>query len=138
MRPESGDADTAQIPKNRPWKLVLFFAVMLSMTGAALEIGAVVFLKLARGYDGKHLLQYSFDPYKNILPTPGYEDTRGVRHNSVGFRRDGEVPLAKAAGTFRVFLMGGSTAFGTGGLWSHIDPANPVLHNNVTIDRFLE
>jgi lysophospholipase L1-like esterase len=34
--------------------------------------------------------------------------------------------------------MGGSTAYGTGGLWPHIEPQYPVLDNSETIDAFLE
>lgn len=125
-------------PKLSTAKLVFFTILTVLAVATVFELGSSAYLKRFRGYDGRHLLQYSFDPYKNILPTPNYVDTRGVRHNAVGFRRDGEIAIAKPEGTFRVFLMGGSTAFGTGGLWTHIEPAYPVLDNGVTIDRYLE
>jgi hypothetical protein len=41
-------------------------------------------------------------------------------------------------GTYRIFLMGGSTAYGIGGLWPHIDDGYPVLKNSETIDAYLE
>ncbi len=103
-----------------------------------MEFGARVYLRHTTGYDGEHLYQFDFDPYKNILNTPSYVDTRGVQHNSVGFRRSSEVRLLKPAGTYRIFLMGASTAYGLGGLWPHIDDRYPVLKNSETIDAYLE
>lgn len=119
-------------------KKILFTAILLGLMLALLEGVAIVYLRATQGYDGRHLLQYAFDPYKNILPTPGYRDIRGVTHNSVGFRRRTEVEVRKPEGTLRVFLMGASTAFGTGGLWSHIDPNYPVLDDSETIDAYIE
>jgi hypothetical protein len=112
--------------------------VLLLLMGSCAEFVAGRVLRVTHGYDGEHLLQYSFDSYKNIIPTPRYRDTRGVTHNGAGFRRTSEVERDKPAGTFRVFLMGGSTAFGTGGLWPHIESGYPVLHDSVTIDQYLE
>jgi hypothetical protein len=112
--------------------------VLILLLGAIAEFAAGRILRITHGYDGKHLLQYQFDSYKNILPTPNYRDTRGVTHNAVGFRRRSEVALAKPQGTVRIFLMGASAAFGTGGLWPHIDSRYPVLHDSVTIDAYLE
>ena len=119
-------------------KKILFSLIVLTLVLAVLEGVSIAYLRVVQGYDGQHLLQYSFDPYKNILPTPNYRDLRGVTHNSVGFRRQQEVSVVKPEGTLRVFLMGASTAFGTGGLWSHIDPEYPVLDDSETIDAYLE
>jgi hypothetical protein len=120
------------------WKVALFLAVLFTITAAVLEFGTRLYLKNARGYDGQHLYQFAFDPYKNVLPTPDYVDTRGIRHNSVGFRRSTEVSLTKPTRTYRIFLMGGSTAYGLGGLWPHLDDKYPVLTNSETIDAYLE
>lgn len=119
-------------------KLALFGLVFLVLLFAALEFGTRLYLRAAKGYDGEHLYQFAFDPYKNILPTPNYVDTRGIKHNSVGFRRSSEVSLEKPAGTYRIFLMGASTGYGLGGLWDHIDDKYPVLKNSETIDAYLE
>lgn len=121
-----------------PRRVAFFYAIVLAVLVGLFEIGANVVLRATHGYDGEHLLQYSFDPYKNIVPTPGYRDIRGVTHNSAGFRRQSEVSLEKPDSTIRIFLMGGSTAFGTGGLWTHIEPSYPVLNDSVTIDRYME
>ena len=120
------------------WKVVLLAIFLLTVVVAALELGVRLYLRESRGYDGEHLYQFVFDPYKNILPSPNYVDTRGIRHNSKGFRRSTEVSLAKPSGTYRIFLMGGSTAYGVGGLWPHIDDKYPVLKNSETIDTYLE
>lgn len=119
-------------------KATFFLAFLFCIFSVLLEFGAHAYLKATSGYDGQHLLQYAFDPYKNILPTPNFVDTRGIRHNSVGFRRSSEVPVQKPAGTYRVFLMGASTAYGLGGLWPHIQNDFPVIPNDRTIDAYLE
>ncbi len=131
-------AATQNTPALRPWKAGLFLLVILGVFIGLLEIGAHFYLKATRGYDGKNLIQYAFDPYKNILPTPNYVDTRGIRHNSVGFRRSSEVPIEKADGTYRIFLMGASTAYGLGGLWPQIQRDFEVIDNSTTIDAYLE
>jgi hypothetical protein len=116
----------------------LFAAVLGVLVLALLEAGARLVLWALRGFDGTHLYQYVFDPYKNILPTPRYVDRRGVRHNSQGFRRDSDVSRVKPPGTYRIFLMGASTAYGMGGLWPNIQRDFPVLDNSQTIDAYLE
>jgi len=120
------------------WKTALFLIILLGAGAALLEGLAHFYLKIFRGYDGSHLIQYEFDPYKNILPTPDYVDTRGIRHNSAGFRRSTEVAVEKPAGTYRVFLMGASTAYGLGGLWPHLQRDFEVIDNAHTIDAYLE
>jgi len=119
-------------------KLWLFRVILLLLVLGVLQLGAYAYLRVFRGYDGRHLMQYSFDPYKNILPTPNYVDTRGITHNSVGFRRSSEVSRTKPAGTIRIFLMGASAAYGLGGLWTHIEPNYEVIKNEETIDAYLE
>jgi len=127
----------ASLPLPR-WKKLLFSAVVFFFVAAFLEVSAIWYLKIFDGYDGKHLLQYEFDPYKNILPARNYVDTRGIRHNSQGFRRTNEVPIEKPPGTYRIFLMGGSTAYGLGGLWPHLQREYAVIDNKDTIDAYLE
>ena len=136
--PQDGTTETTPRPRITTRRLLVAGMLLLLLLGAALELGTRVYLRSSRGYDGEHLYQFAFDPYKNILPTPNYADTRGVRHNSMGFRRSTEVSLSKPAGTYRIFLMGASTAYGLGGLWPHIDDGYPVLKNTETIDAYLE
>jgi hypothetical protein len=129
--------EAAQVPLS-PWKRRLFTAVVLLIVFGMLELAASLYLRVTRGYDGDHLYQYDFDPYKNIHPARNYVDTRGIVHNSQGFRRAERIPTAKPPGTIRVFLMGGSTAYGLGGLWPHLQNEFPVLKNAETIDAYLE
>jgi hypothetical protein len=130
--------DAPPTPRLTRSALVLAAGILLLVVFALLEFGTRQYLRVTRGYDGEHLYQFEFDPYKNILPAPNYVDTRGIRHNSVGFRRSSDVSVAKPEGTYRIFLMGASTAYGLGGLWPHIDNAYPVLDNSETIDAYLE
>lgn len=134
-------APDSAAPPSPPIKrryLVLLGFIVFAVFAGLLEFGARVYLKKTQGYDGEHLYQFAFDPYKNILPTPNYVDTRGVRHNSMGFRRSSEVSREKPPGTYRIFLMGASAGYGLGGLWTHIENRYPVLKNSETIDAFLE
>lgn len=134
---EEGDAEE-QLPTLSFGKKLLFSAILFALMATVLEVSASVYLKLTRGYDGKHLYEFEFDPYKNILPARNFVDTRGVRHNSVGFRRSSEVSVAKPANTYRIFIMGGSAAYGTGGLWPHLQRDFAVIPNDKTIDAYLE
>lgn len=133
--PSDPTAQEGALPR---WKLLLFWAILVAGLVGLLEGSARVYLRVARGYSGGDFLQYRFDPYKNIRPVPDWEDTRGVVHNAQGFRRDGDVPREKPEGTLRIFLMGASTAYGTGGLWPHLQRDFPVLRNSETIDAYLE
>ena len=119
-------------------KKVFFSLLLLAVFAGLAEVGARIYLRMFSGYTGGKLLQYEFDPYKNITPTPSYVDSRGVTHNAQGFRRSSDVARVKPPGTYRIFLMGGSTAYGTGGLWPHIQKQYEVLKNTETIDAFLE
>ena len=134
---EASESSPSPLPLAR-WKRWLFGFVMFSLVIGALQLAAYGYLRAFRGYDGRHLMQFEFDPYKNILPTRNYVDTRGITHNSVGFRRSSEVSVSKPPGTIRIFLMGASTAYGLGGLWTHIEPRFQVLRNEDTIDAYLE
>lgn len=140
--PEAAPAPAAPAPvpplELPLWKRMLFGAIMVLIVYALLELIASTYLRVTRGYDGEHLYEFEFDPYKNILPARNFADTRGVRHNAQGFRRDDNVSLVKPPGTYRIFLMGGSTAYGTGGLWPHIQREFAVIPNEATIDRYLE
>lgn len=121
------------------WYIKLIGSLLLTILSAGvLEIASCSYLMRFEGYDGRHMMNYQFDDYKNILPTPDYVDTRGVYHNAQGFRRKGEVAQKKPKGTYRIFLMGGSAAYGTGSLAAFGKDKWPILRNDETIDYFLE
>lgn len=129
--------DTARLELPR-WKKILFSCILVVLVLGTLELVSAWYLRHYEGYDGKHLVQYEFDAYKNVLPTRNFVDTRGIHHNSRGFRRLTEVSVQKPPGTYRIFLMGGSTAYGTGGLWPNIQRDFAVLPDSATISSFLE
>ena len=112
--------------------------LVLCFSLAFLEFLSYVYLRVGEGYDGRHLMMHQFDDYKNIHPTPHYQDTRGVTHNAQGFRRVEDVPTTKPPNTYRIFLMGGSTAYGLGSLSPQGALKYPVLNNNETIDHYVE
>lgn len=120
------------------WKRILFYSILLLIVFGTFEVVGQVYLRSFRGYAGGEFLQYQFDPYKNIVLTPDWVDTRGVTHNSQGFRRTENVEREKPAGTYRIFLMGASTAYGLGTMWPHIERDYAVLDNSETIDAYLE
>jgi lysophospholipase L1-like esterase len=61
-----------------------------------------------------------------------------IHHNSQGFRHDTDVPVEKSPGTVRIFLAGGSTAYGCEGLFRELDPQWTRIYNRDLIDVFLE
>jgi hypothetical protein len=61
------------------------------------------------------------------------------RHiDAQGFRRDQDVSLEKPPNTVRVFITGGSTAYGWATGWPDINPDLQRLYNNQTISYCLE
>jgi hypothetical protein len=124
--------------KRRPMVIVAAVAAGCLVGFLILELCAYVYLRAVEGYDGKHFLPNQFDDYKHLQPIPNYRDTRGVAHNSQGFRRDVDVAMPKPADTYRIFLMGGSTAYGLGSLSRFGKERYPVIRNDETIDHYLE
>lgn len=138
MPPNDSVAETETKPQLPGWKRALFVTIVSLTVLTMLEGGSRLGLRLFRGFDGVNLYQYEFDPYRNIHPVRGFEDTRGIKHNSAGFRRSSEVAVEKPKGVYRIFLMGASTAYGMGGLWPQIQRDFAVLRNDQTIDAYLE
>jgi hypothetical protein len=119
-------------------KKLLFSLILGLVAFGVLEFASVVYLKYTRGYDGEHFLHYRYDSYKNLHPAPGYVDTRGVSHNDQGFRHPTEVVREKPEGVYRIFLMGGSTAYGSGTQWSFIQRDFEVIRDDETISYYLD
>lgn len=141
---ESGRIEQRATPVIRPgtrisrWTVLIGSLLALCLSLVLMEFLSYVYLTAAEGYDGHHLMMHQFDDYKNIHPTPHYQDTRGVTHNGQGFRRTEDVSMIKAPNTYRIFLMGGSTAYGLGSLSPKGQLKYPVLNNDETIDHHVE
>jgi len=114
------------------------YVVMALLCCATLEFAAYGYLRLFEGYDGTHLMNYEFDDYKNIRLTPHFQNTKGIYHNGQGFRRSQETPMQKEDGVYRVFIMGGSTAYGLGSLSRYGQEKYSLIRNDETIDHYLE
>jgi len=80
-----------------------------------------------------HILRDRFTAWRNN-PAYGRFD---CQINSQGFRRDRDMLINKPADTVRVFLTGGSVAYGWPGGWRQVDDQS-VLYNNQTISYYLE
>lgn len=130
------------IDLNRPtWSLRVRLAgyLILSLfTLAVLEVASYAYLRAVDGYDGAHLVSYEFDDYKNVRPTPGFHNAKGIHHNVQGFRRDRGVSQEKPETTYRIFIMGGSTAYGLRSLSKYGQEKYSVIRNSETIDHYLE
>ncbi|HEY7335958.1 MAG TPA: hypothetical protein VH639_13810 [Bryobacteraceae bacterium] len=69
--------------------------------------------------------------------TPNYQ-RYDIQHDAQGFRRDADVALEKPPNTVRIFLMGGSAAYGFEGLFRDLDPDWQPLYNRELIDAYLQ
>lgn len=86
-----------------------------------------------RGTAQSPLILDRWAAYRN---NPAYQRP-WLHHTSAGFRRDREVSVQKPANTVRVFLAGGSVAYGAGTLYPEIDNTFQISDHE-TIDYFLE
>jgi lysophospholipase L1-like esterase len=116
------------------WKYILFLTVFCII---CLEIFGKIYLTyvLKKSTNQK----FQFDSYRIYSHIPNFKegDKNGdwIAINSQGFRRNTDVPLKKDSNTFRIFLMGGSTAHGLTSA-----PPFPIvnIYMNETIDYYLE
>ncbi|HSQ00671.1 MAG TPA: GDSL-type esterase/lipase family protein [Candidatus Dormibacteraeota bacterium] len=120
------------------WKRLLFAAIGLCLFAMFTEGMAALYLNFLaanpRSLAIRNIPWHRYDPYRNHALGPGWSSLGRV-HNSQGFRRDTDVSQEKAPNTYRIFLMGGSAAYGL----SAGAPFPPVIiTNEQTIDRKLE
>ena len=119
-------------------RLILIFvnaAVFVALL-AGLEVG--VRMIQTRRLGPKAFVQPGImDRWTAWRNTPGYART-DIEHDGQGFRRSSEVALEKPPNTVRVFLVGGSAAYGTEGQYRGLDPDWQKLYNKDLIDVYLE
>jgi hypothetical protein len=133
--------DAARVGRERrlSWRVKAVGSILMVMVALGVfELSAYLYLRIFTGYDGQHLMNYEFDDYKNVRPTPDYRNTRGVFHNHQGFRRSTDTARVKPAGVYRIFVMGGSTAYGLQSLSRYGQEKYSVIRNDQTIDHYLE
>jgi len=114
------------------------YGLMVLLGISVLEVASYSYLRVVEGYDGEHLMTYEFDEYKNITPTPNYHNSKGIHHNAQGFREDSDTSRAKGANTYRIFIMGGSTAYGLQSMSKFGQDKYSIIRNSETIDTYLE
>jgi len=119
-------------------KSYLVNAMLILMSLALVEFCAALYLNFLaanpRPLKARNVPWHVYEPYRNHALGPGW-NFRGIVHNSQGFRRTTEVSQIKPANGYRIFLMGGSAAYGI----SAAPPFPPaVITNEQTIDYKLE
>ena len=102
---------------------------------AVAEYSARWYVSAKRGR-GREQAEEIIDRWSAFRTTPNFDRT-GVHHNPQGFRRDTPVALEKPRGTTRIFLLGGSVAYGAETIYPEID-AHWKVSNHETIDYYLE
>ena len=120
----------------------LLLQVVVTLIVAVLILGGAELAARIRQY-------HRFGP-KSLHPMALRDEFTGYRmnpaygrvdrqHNEQGFRRDKDVSLEKSPNTVRLFITGGSTAYGaTTDMPEYTDNRWRLLYNNQTIDYYLE
>ncbi len=123
----------------RRWSIRCLYVASL-----ALLFEGAAFL-LVKAYDnelGNSSQRHLYSAVRGHELNPGYQrafDTGShLIHSAQGFRRDDLIELAKPAGVFRVFVLGGSALYGIGVQSGTTYPVHPTLANDQTITFFLE
>jgi lysophospholipase L1-like esterase len=118
--------------------------VPLYVLGLALLVEGGAYLTV-KAYDnglGNESQRHLYSAVRGHELNPGYRrafDTKGRRiHSEQGFRRDGPIEKPKPAGTFRIFVLGGSALYGIGVQDDARFPMHPSLGNDETVTFFLE
>jgi len=121
-----------------PFKGLALFLVQVLVIGAVLGVTEFVARKVnsPRGSPPSALTELILDRWAAFRNNPRY-DRNGVQINGVGFRRTGTVAIDKPPNTVRIFVLGGSVAYGAPTLYPELDQ-QPAVDNGHTIDSYLE
>lgn len=133
------DEPVAVRPKKKRSRTVFFVlwnVLVIVGVFAVLELGmrAIQHRRLGQGALETEALRDRFTGWRN---NPNFSRP-DIHIDAQGFRRDRDVTVAKPADTVRIFLVGGSAAFGAEGLYPEIDNRHSRLYNHELIDAFLE
>lgn len=115
---------------------VLYSIAFVCLALLIMEYGARKLVYGQFGLPGRQT-ELILDRWAAFVNNPNYS-ANGVQVNAQGFRRDANLLLVKPVGTVRIFLLGGSVAYGGETLYPEIDEHWKFLDNNQTIDRYLE
>jgi lysophospholipase L1-like esterase len=120
-------------------KTALFVVYNVAFVCAALALAEYTARRVAYGQvesPGRRT-ELILDRWAAFRNNPGYKANAALV-NAEGFRRDQDVSFDKPTDTVRVFLLGGSVAYGGETLYPEIDPHWKFLENSQTIDHYLE
>lgn len=115
--------------------VIIYTAALIGAILGAAEYTARVMVHAGRGTTGAQP-ELLLDRWAGFRNNPSYRRT-GIRHTAEGFRRDQDVSLEKPPNTVRIFLMGGSVAYGAGTLYPEIE-SRWRIDDHQTIDHYLE
>jgi lysophospholipase L1-like esterase len=122
----------------RRWSIRCLYVASLALL---FEAAAFVVVKAYDNDLGNSSQRHLYSAVRGHELNPGYRrdfDTGGrLIHSAQGFRRDGLIEMAKPAGVFRIFVLGGSALYGIG-VQGGTYPLHPTLANDETVTFFLE
>ena len=123
-------------PRLKTAIFILWNVVAITAVFAVLELGmrAIQHRRLGPGAYETEALRDRFTGWRN---NPAFSRA-DIHINRQGFRHEQDVPVAKPPDTVRIFLVGGSAAFGAEGLYPEIDNRYSRLYGNQLIDYYLE
>jgi lysophospholipase L1-like esterase len=116
----------------------LLVAYNIAFVCAAFAVAEYTARKVAFGQLGSpgRQTELILDRWTAFRNNPDYKSA-GVQLNGDGFRRDRSVPVDKPPDTVRIFVLGGSVAYGGETLYPEIDDRWRI-DNRQTIDHYLE
>jgi lysophospholipase L1-like esterase len=131
-------APPESIPRLSRSKRIAFTSVLLLLLFGLCEGFSALYLNFfaanPRSLAARNVSWHVYEPYRNHALGPNYQ-LEGRVHDAQGFRRADDVSKIKPPNTYRIFLMGGSAAYGL----SSGPPFPPVIiTNDQTIDYKLE
>jgi GDSL-like Lipase/Acylhydrolase family len=115
--------------------LILYYAAFVIAVLAIAELAARWYVSAKRGR-GREQAEILLDRWAAFRNSANF-DRNGTHHNAQDFRRDQDTPVEKPPGTVRIFLIGGSVAYGGETVYPEIN-APVAITNHETIDYFLE
>src|SRR5215470_6520611 len=120
-------------------KITLIALYSMALAGVALLVTECGVRRIGYGRFGLpgRQTELILDRRGAFVNNPNYS-ANGVQVNAQGFRRAANLSLVKPANTVRIFLLGGSVAYGGETLYPEIDEHWKPLDNNQTVDHYLE
>jgi lysophospholipase L1-like esterase len=131
------DGPEAEVSYGKKTRVIIFNILIVVLVFGGLEFAFRQKYRRTAGPGSRQSRDYR-DPWAAWRNSPYFTDTNGARHDAQGFRRASDVSVEKPPNTIRIFLVGGSAAYGDSGGYQEIEPRRYYLYNNQLIDYDLE